>query len=271
MKKIINYLLIFAIFFYIYSTNLFAEKKSIILATTTSVQDSGLLDILIPIFERKTGFFVKTIAVGSGQAIMLGKRGEADVLLVHSPEDEIRLVKDGFGINRKIVMYNDFILLGPQNDPANVKGTKNIREAFKKIEEKNALFISRGDNSGTHIKELSIWKELGINPLGKKWYQETGSGMGQTLSVANEKKGYVLTDRGTYLALKKNLNLIIVNEGDDKLKNEYHVIEINPEKFKNINYVGARAFSDFLTSKETQELIKNYGIDKFGLPLFFIK
>ena len=246
-----------------------AQQKNIILATTTSTQDSGLLDVLVPVFEKKTGFFVKTIAVGSGQAMAMGQKGEADVLLVHSPEAEKKIVAEGYGINRRIVMHNDYIIAGPKEDPAKIKGIKLASEAFKKLTLANALFLSRGDNSGTHAKEKSIWKTAGINPEEGKWYQQTGLGMGQTLNVAAEKKGYTLADRGTYLALKKNLNLDILVEGDAILLNIYHVIEVNPAKWPKVNSAGAKAFADFMVSKEAQEVIKNFGVEKFGSPLFF--
>ena len=217
------------------SSMAFAQTKTVILSTTTSTQDSGLLDVLIPIFEKNTGYFVKTIAVGSGQAMAMGQKGEADVLLVHSPAAEKKFVAEGFGINRRLVMHNDFIILGPPGDPAKIKGIKSASEAFKKMAASNALFLSRGDNSGTHSKEKAIWKAAGIDPEKEKWYQQTGLGMGQTLSVAAEKKGYTLADRGTYLALKKNLGLDILVEGDAILLNIYHVIEVNPAKWPKVN------------------------------------
>ena len=190
-----------------------AQTKTIILATTTSTQDSGLLDVLLPIFEKETGYFVKTIAVGSGQAMAMGQKGEADVLLVHSPEAEKKFMAEGYGINRRLVMHNDFIVVGPPGDPAKIKTIKSSVESFKKIASAKALFLSRGDNSGTDAKEKAIWKAAGINPEEGKWYQQTGLGMGQTLSVAAEKKGYTLADRGTYLALKKNLDSIFWSKG----------------------------------------------------------
>ena len=251
------------------TTPVHAQQKTIILATTTSTQDSGLLDVLIPIFEKKMGYFVKTIAVGSGQAMAMGQKGEADVLWVHSPEAEKKFVAEGYGINRRIIMHNDFVIVGPSGDPAMIKGAKSSSESFKKIAISNALFLSRGDNSGTHAKEKSIWKITGINPEREKWYQQTGLGMGQTLNVAAEKKGYTLADRGTYLALKKNLNLDILVEGDAILLNIYHVIEVNPAKWPKVNTAGGKAFADFMVSKETQEIIKTFGVDKFGSPLFF--
>jgi len=260
------------IFTLLFITGIFAvqaQPKTIILATTTSTQDSGLLDVLLPIFENKTGYFVKTIAVGSGQAMAMGQKGEADVLLVHSPDAEKKFVAEGYGVNRRLVMHNDFIIVGPSEDPAKIKGMKSSVEAFKKMASAKALFASRGDNSGTHAKEKAIWKATGMNPEGEKWYQQTGLGMGQTLSVASEKKGYTLADRGTYLALKKNLGLDILVEGDAILLNIYHVIEVNPAKWPKVNSAGAKAFADFMVSKETQGIIKTFGVDKFGSPLFF--
>lgn len=246
-----------------------AQPNTIILATTTSTQDTGLLDVLIPIFEKNTGYFVKTIAVGSGQAMVMGQKGEADVLLVHSPSAETKFVSEGYGINRKLVMHNDFVIVGPAEDPARIKGMKSALQSFKKIASTKSLFLSRGDNSGTHAKEKDIWKAAGITPEGEKWYQQTGLGMGQTLNVAAEKKGYTLTDRGTYLALKKNLGLDLLVEGDRVLLNIYHVIEVNPAKWPKVNSPGAKAFSDFIVSKGTQEIIRTFGVDKFGSPLFF--
>ena len=245
------------------------KQKNIILATTTSTQDTGLLDVLIPIFEKKTGYFVKTIAVGSGQAMAMGQKGEADVLLVHSPDAEKKFIADGFGVNRRLVMHNDFIIVGPASDPAKIKGTKSSAGALKLIANADALFASRGDNSGTHAKEKTLWKKAEINPVGQKWYQETGLGMGLTLNVAAEKKGYTLADRGTYLAMKKNLSLDILVEGDSALLNIYHVIEVNVDKWPKVNVAGAKAFADFMVSKNTQNIIKTFGIDKFGAPLFF--
>jgi tungstate transport system substrate-binding protein len=247
----------------------FAQQKNIILATTTSTQDSGLLDVLIPMFEKKTGYFVKTIAVGSGQAMAMGQKGEADVLLVHSPAAEKKFVAEGYGVNRRIIMHNDFIVVGPGEDPAKIKGTKSTPDSFKKISASGALFLSRADKSGTHTKEMGIWQAAGINPEGQKWYQQTGLGMGQTLNVASEKKGYTLADRGTYLALKKNLSLDILMEGDAILLNIYHVIEVNPAKFSKVNVGGGKAFADFMVSKEVQDIIKTFGVEKFGSPLFF--
>ncbi|MBP1700453.1 MAG: ABC-type tungstate transport system, solute-binding protein [Deltaproteobacteria bacterium] len=258
-----------SLFILIGSSTVLAQTKTVILATTTSTQDSGLLDVLLPIFEKNTSYFVKTIAVGSGQAMAMGQKGEADVLLVHSPDAEKKFVAEGYGINRRLVMHNDYIIVGPPEDSAKIKGIKSASEAFKKMAASNALFLSRGDNSGTHSKEKAIWKAAGINAEKEKWYQQTGLGMGQTLNVTAEKKGYTLADRGTYLALKKNLGLDILVEGDAILLNIYHVIEVNPAKWPKANSPGAKAFADFMVAKETQGIIKTFGIDKFGSPLFF--
>lgn len=253
------------------STSWAAEQKNLILATTTSTQDSGLLDVLIPIYEKQTGYFVKTISVGSGQAMKMGERGEADVLLVHSPESEKTFVAQGFGINRKLVMHNDFIILGPAKDPAKIRGAKSAAEALKLIAQSGSLFLSRGDNSGTHAKEKGLFKAAGIAPEGRKWFQQTGLGMGETLSVAAEKQGYLLADRGTHLALnkKKRLGLEILVAGEPKLLNIYHVIEVNPVKWPKVNSAGAKAFSDFMVSKKAQDIIKSFGVKEFGSPLFF--
>lgn len=241
--------------------------KEIILATTTSTQDSGLLDTLIPMFEAKTGYIVKTIAVGSGAALALGERGEADVLLVHAPEREKRLLASGNAITRQLIMYNDFVIVGPASDPAGIKGLK-AAEALTKIAGKESMFITRGDNSGTHIMEMSLWRQAGITPSGK-WYLQTGAGMGQTLSVASEKQGYTLTDRGTFLARKGQLSLEVLVESEAALLNIYHVMRVNPEKFRKVNAPGAIAFADFMLSTEAQQTIKTFGVDRFGQPLFF--
>jgi tungstate transport system substrate-binding protein len=246
-----------------------AGQRNIILATTTSTQDSGLLDVLIPLFEKKTGYFVKTIAVGSGQAMVMGQKGEADVLLVHSPDAEEKFMAAGYGVNRRLVMHNDFIIVGPPVDRGGIKGTKSAGAAFKRIAGAKALFMSRGDNSGTDAKEKAIWKAAGIAPEGQKWYQQTGLGMGQTLNVASEKQTYTLADRGTYLALAKRLDLVILVEGDRDLLNIYHVIEVNPARWPKVNAGGARAFADFMVSPETQAIVRAFGVDKFGSPLFF--
>ncbi len=271
MKKIFLMSLIFLFLTFLFSKISYSSNKTLILGTTTSVQDTGFLDKIIPVFEKKTGYFVKTIAVGTGQAIALGKKGEVDILLIHAPEEELKLVKEGYGLNRKTFMYNTFILLGPKSNPAKIKKDMDIVEAFKKIAKNRSLFISRGDNSGTHLKELSIWNKIGINPSGEKWYQETGTGMGQTLLIANEKDGYTLSDKSTYIALKKTLiNLNPLIEHDPFLKNYYSIVEINPEKFLKVNNRGAKLFIDFINSIEVREIIKYYGKKEYGEPLFYL-
>lgn len=242
-------------------------NPNIILATTTSTQDSGLLDVLVPAFEKKTGYKVKTIAVGTGQALAMGEKGEADVLLVHAPAAEKKVMEKGATINRRLVMHNDFVFVGPAVDEAKIKG-KSTLDALQAIAAKPSVFVSRGDDSGTHKMELSLWKAADIKPV-TPWYQEAGAGMGQTLKIADEKLGYTLTDRATYLSQKKNLKLEILVEGDAKLLNIYHVMEVNPEKFAKANNPGAKAFGDFLLSAEGQAMVAAFGKDKFGQPLFF--
>jgi len=246
-----------------------AARKNLVLATTTSTQDSGLLDVLIPIFEKKTGYFVKTIAVGSGQAMAMGSKGEADVLLVHSSAAEKKFMAEGYGVSRKLVMHNDFVIVGPSADPAGIKGMKSAAEALKRIASRGMVFVSRGDSSGTHAKETDLWKAAGIDPEGRRYYQQTGLGMGQTLWVAAEKKAYTLTDRGTYLALKEKLGLDILVEKDKGLLNVYHVIEVNPARFPRVNAAAAKAFTDFMVGKEAQAIIADFGMDTYGSPLFF--
>jgi tungstate transport system substrate-binding protein len=246
-----------------------AEQKVLILATTTSTQDSGLLDVLVPAFEKQSGLLVKTIAVGSGQAMTMGQKGEADVLLVHSPEAEKKFMDEGFGTNRRLVMHNDFVIVGPAADPAKIKGMKSSADALKAIGAGGGTFISRGDKSGTHSKELALWKAAGVAADGQAWYQQTGLGMGQTLNVASEKGFYTLADRGTYLAMKKTLALDILVEGEKSLLNVYHVIEVNPAKWPKVNAAGAKAFADFMVAAETQKTIGGFGVEKFGAPLFF--
>jgi tungstate transport system substrate-binding protein len=246
-----------------------AQEKTMILATTTSTQDTGLLDLLVPMFEKQTGYFVKTIAVGSGQAMTMGQKGEADVLLVHSPAAEKKFMDEGFGVERRLVMHNDFVIVGPPEDPAQVRGMKSAAEALKKLAGSQALFLSRGDNSGTHAKEKEIWKVAAVAPESEKWYQQTGLGMGQTLNVAAEKKGHCLTDRGTYLSLAKTLKLDILVEGDGVLLNIYHVMEVNIQKWPKANFPAAKAFAEFMVSKPVQETIRTFGVDKYGSPLFF--
>ena len=243
-------------------------KPDLILATTTSTQDSGLLDVLIPDFEKKTGYKVKTVAVGTGAALAMGEKGEADVLLVHAPASEKKLVDNQIGINYQLVMHNDFIIVGPSADPAKVKETKTAVDALKAISASDAIFVSRGDDSGTDKMEKALWKKANLTPAGSK-YQESGQGMGQTLTIASDKAGYTLTDRATYLATKKNLKLDIMLEGDASLLNIYHVMQVNPEKFPKVNADGAKAFDDYMINADTQKLIGSFGKDKFGQALFF--
>ncbi|MCM3123986.1 MULTISPECIES: extracellular solute-binding protein [unclassified Mesobacillus] len=247
------------------------EKTDLILATTTSTQDSGLLDVLKPDFEEKNNYNLKIIAVGTGQALEMGTRGEADVLLVHAPAAEEEIVKSGDAINRQKVMYNDFIIVGPAEDPAKVIGL-TVPETLKKIIDTKASFVSRGDDSGTHKKELELWKKSSLDPksLGDA-YIEAGQGMGATLQIASEKQAYTLTDRATFLAQKKNMpDTGILVEGDESLLNIYHVMQVNEEKHDKVNAEGAKAFVDYMTSEETKKIIKEFGTDEYGEPLFFL-
>ncbi|TAJ19161.1 MAG: extracellular solute-binding protein [Dehalococcoidia bacterium] len=245
-------------------------RPDMILATTTSTQDSGLLDVLVPAFQRATGYQVKVIAVGSGAAMQMGERGDADVLLVHSPAVEEKFVADGFGVERTLVMHNDFVVIGPVADPAGIKGSKGASEVMKKIADKRATFISRGDSSGTDILEKGLWKAASVAaPKGQSWYFETGQGMGATLTVAREKQGYTVTDRATFLAFTGKLDLPILLEGDPALLNVYHVMVPNPARLPKTNTDGGRAFKNFLVAADTQKLIGEFGKDKYGQALFF--
>ncbi len=243
-------------------------NPNIILATTTSTQDSGLLDVLVPMFEEQTGYRVQTIAVGTGEALKMGEEGNADVLLVHAPSSEITFMEGGHGKDRFLVMHNDFIVAGPAEDPAKIQGL-DTQAAFAAVHNAGATFVSRGDDSGTHKKELELWKKAALDPAGQAWYLETGQGMGASLIVASEKGGYILTDRATYLANKDNLQLEILLEGDNSLLNVYHVLTVNPEAWPKVNYDGALAFSEFLTDPTTQDVIEQFGLDKYGQPLFY--
>jgi tungstate transport system substrate-binding protein len=246
-------------------------NTELIMASTTSTQDSGLMDVLLPIFEAKTGYKVKPIYVGTGAAMAMGERGEADVLLVHAPDSEVKYMAAGHGVTRKLVMHNDFIIIGPAGDPAGIKGMASAKDALKKIADAGSLFISRGDNSGTNQLELKLWKAISVsvNTTELVWYQSSGQGMGATLNIATEKQAYTITDRATYLAKKATLSLDIMVEGDSVLLNIYHVITVNPDKSDKINVEGANAFADFMVSPETQETIKNFGVDTYGQPLFY--
>ena len=248
-------------------------QKNVILSTTTSTQDSGLLGVLVPLFEKQTGYSVKTVSVGTGQALALAAKGDADVALVHAPSLEKQYVAEGKLLNRRLVMYNDFVIIGPKEDPAKVRSSKSASGALKAIEQAKVSFVSRGDNSGTHILEKSLWKAAGIEPKGS-WYMEARQGMGATLGIANERNAYTITDRGTYLALRNGVSplrnrvsLRILIEGDRALLNIYSVVEVNPANGPRINSVGGKAFADFMVAPETQNVIRNFG-KKFGQSLF---
>jgi len=242
-------------------------RRDVILATTTSTQDSGLLDSLVPRFEMQCRCRVKTIAVGTGQSLALGARGEADVVLVHAPTVERRYVSEGQFINRRLVMTNDFVIVGPPGDPAGLHGLKTLATVFRRLGEGTTPFASRADSSGTNIMELNQWKAAGATPSGA-WYLQIGQGMAATLRIASEKGAYTLTDRGTYLALKQGLQLDVAFEGAPELLNIYHVMEVNPEIWPNVNHDGGRAFADFMVAPATQTFIRTFGVQKFGQPLF---
>ncbi|MFQ5575070.1 MAG: substrate-binding domain-containing protein, partial [Terriglobia bacterium] len=243
-----------------------SQSSTLILATTTSTYDTGLLDRMLPAFERKHGVTVKVIAVGTGEALALGRKGNADVVLVHAPRLEREFEAAGFGINRKQFMHNFFVLLGPDDDPARAGGAGS-RRALRRIREREALFVSRGDNSGTHRKELDLWGSAGGKPRGDS-YLETGLGMGDTLRVASEKGGYILSDTGTYLAQRDNLNLRRLTGKEPGLRNPYSIMAINHEKFANVNAVGAQQMIDWITSPEVQRTIRSFGVEKYGEALF---
>jgi tungstate transport system substrate-binding protein len=244
-----------------------ADSNVVIVSTTTSTQDSGLLDVLVPMFERQTGLSVKTISVGTGQALALAARGEADVTLAHAPAVEKKYVADGKMLNRRLVMYNDFVIIGPEADPARIKGEKSAIAAFKKIAAVGARFVSRGDKSGTHTLELNLWKQAGVTP-GAPWYIESGQGMGATLGIADDRQAYTVTDRATLLAFSKRVRLATMVEGDRPLLNIYSVMEVNPANGPNVNTRGGKAFADFMLAPATQAVIKNFGVDKYGQALF---
>jgi tungstate transport system substrate-binding protein len=242
-------------------------KGDVILATTTSTQDSGLLDVIVPAFEEATGYTVKTVAVGSGQALKMGEEGNADVLLVHSPAAERALVEAGLGVDRRLLMHNAFLVTGPAADPAGIRDMTSVADAFARIADAAATFVSRGDGSGTETKELGIWKQAGITP-DPAWYLQSGQGMAATLRIASEKAGYTLTDDATWLALRDQLALDALVVDDPSLLNPYHVILVNPERWPKVNAAGAAAFADFLLSAEGQRLIGEFGVEAFGEQLF---
>ncbi len=244
-----------------------AQSKVVIVSTTTSTQDSGLLDVLVPMFERRTGYTVKTVSVGTGQALALAARGEADVVLVHAPELEKKYVAEGKLSNRRLVMYNDFVIVGPDADPARIKGERSAPAALKRIAETGARFVSRGDKSGTHILEATLWTRAGITPS-PPWYIESGQGMGATLGLADDRRAYTLTDRATLLAFSKRVALRIMVEGDRPLLNIYSVMEVNPGNGPRVNVAGGRAFAEFMLAPATQRTIASFGLDTYGQPLF---
>jgi len=265
LKKTIL-LLAFLLIFSVAGRTLAATE--IICSSTTSTENSGLFGYILPMFEKKTGIKVKVVARGTGAAIEMGKRGDADVAFVHAKEQELKAVEEGFFVNRHDVMYNDFVIIGPADDHAKIKGIKSAADAFKKISA-SALFVSRGDNSGTNTKEISIWKKVGIEPKGQKWYLEVGQGMEKTQRIANEKRAYTLTDRGTWLATKDKdkLEMVVVLEGDPILFNQYGVMAVNPEKHKHVKYKEAMEFVNWVISKEGQEAIGSFK-DSNGNALF---
>ncbi|MEM0253176.1 MAG: substrate-binding domain-containing protein [Candidatus Bathyarchaeia archaeon] len=254
-----------------YEWHICSQKSIIALATTTSTYDSGLLEYLMPYFQEKYGIAVHIISVGTGQAIEIARRGDVDLVLVHSTQLELEFVNSGCGVHRIGVMYNDFVIIGPANDPAGISGLKNATEAFRRIAEEgaknNAKFISRADKSGTHMLELSIWKKLNLRPLNKTWYVEAGSGMGAVLRMANEMNAYTLTDRATWLSFKNQLtNLRVLVEDDVVLLNPYAIILVNPEKYPKRNYEGALMLAKWMISEEGQNLIASF--KKWGETLF---
>lgn len=269
MKKQIKYFLMLVLCAVVFTCMSGLAEADIICASTTSTENSGLFNYILPVFEKKTGIKVKVIAVGTGASIEIGKRGDADVVFVHAKELELKAVAEGYFVNRHDVMYNDFIIIGPNNDPAKISGIKSAADAFKKIAVSNVMFVSRGDKSGTHTKELSLWKKAGIDPKQQKWYLEVGQGMEKTQRIANEKRAYTLADRGTWLAVKDKdkLDMAIVLEGDTELFNQYGVMAVNSEKHKHVKYKEAMEFVNWLISKEGQQTIGAFK-DKNGNALF---
>ena len=246
------------------------NDKDLILATTTSTQDSGLLDVLIPLFQQQTGYQVKTVSVGTGAALALGARGEADVVLVHAPASEVQWMRQGNGTERLLVMHNDFLIVGPEDDPAHIRGDASALDALKKIADAKAPFVSRGDNSGTQQLELSLWQKDSIDPKGQPWYVESGTGMGQTLTIADQRQAYTISDRATWLAFTGKIQLPILVEKDPVLLNVYHVMPVNPDKFAGvrINVAGGKAFADSMVAPDTQKVIGEFGLDKYDQPVF---
>jgi tungstate transport system substrate-binding protein len=244
-----------------------AQSSTVILSTTTSTQDSGLLDVLVPMFEKQSGLTVKSISVGTGQALALAARGEADVTLAHAPALEKKFVEDGKMRNRRLVMYNDFVIIGPEDDPAKIKGMPKAVDALRRLAATGARFVSRGDKSGTHARELALWKQTGIEPVAP-WYIESGQGMGATLGIANDRRAYTITDRATFLAFQKRITLPILVEKDRPLLNIYSVMEVNPANGPRVNAARGKTFADWMLTPEVQGVIRTFGVDRYGQALF---
>jgi len=246
-----------------------AQSKNIVLATTTSTRDAGLLDVLLPVFERQTGYTVKVVAVGSGEALELGRRGEADLVLAHAPQAERVLADSGYFVHRRLVMHNEFLIVGPPGDPDSLRGVTDAAAAFHRMWERHGPFVSRGDESGTHKREKILWKAAGLEPpLHQSWYLQSGQGMGATLHIASERQAYTLTDIATYLTQRKSLELDLMVQGDPALYNVYHVMELNPKHGPHINRAGGKALADFFVAPATQKLIGEFGMSRFGRALF---
>jgi tungstate transport system substrate-binding protein len=250
------------------SKRLAVQSHDVLLATTTSTRDAGLLDSLLPVFEKQSGYTVKVIAVGSGEALALGRRGDADVVLSHAPAAERVLVDSGYFVRRRLVMHNMFLIVGPPDDPAGIRDMRSAVAALRRIDSLGAPFVSRGDHSGTHLRELELWRRAGVTAPAGVWYMESGQGMGQTLQMAEEKRAYVLTDIATYLAWRDRVSLVPLVQGDPALYNVYHVLELNPKNAPRINVAGGRALADFFVAPATQQLIGEFGRRRFRQSLF---
>lgn len=267
MKKFVSASCVVLVLLLVFVSHGIAEQR-LKMSTTTSTDNSGLLGVLLPPFEEAFNVKVDVIAVGTGKALALGSNGDVDVVLVHARAAEDQFVAEGSGVNRRDVMYNDFVLVGPASDPAGIKEAKSAAEALQKIAASQAQFVSRGDDSGTHKKEKILWREAGISPEGK-WYQEAGQGMGAVLTMANDKQAYTMADRGTYLAFTEKIELQVLFEGDEILYNPYGIIAVNPAKYSHANYTMAMALIGWVTSPQGQQIIKEFGIEKFEIPLFY--
>lgn len=247
------------------------RDREVVLATTTSLHDSGLIDVLLPMFEERTEYELTPVSVGTGAALEMGARGDADVVFVHAPDAEREWMVDGNGTDRVLVMYNDFVIVGPADDPAGVRASRSATAALRAISDEDATWVSRDDNSGTDQLSRQLWEDVGIDPGGEQWFIRSGQGMAATLTLADQRGAYTLTDRGTWLASRDRLGLEVVAEGDPALLNLYHVMPVNPEQHPNvdINLDGAEAFVEFLMGDETQEVIASFGVETFGEPLFY--